>query len=217
MTEALLNSIVNVGIALVAVTIMSAFIICFVLVTSARTIAKSIVQGRNLRVAFALDDVTRAATLEALKQDPLFLEAIANYLGDHIKGEKGDPGNAVDPCEEVMRIFDNPEATATLINGLATRAGYQVAQESRQLLAELNNNVTQQLAVPVGELAHLRDELRSYVADLETINQLLAAAQNIVEGAQHDTADLRATAAQLEQLIATSNLLKRLLVDPQPA
>ena len=212
MTEELLRSIITVGVALVGVLLAIAIAGCLVIMSFANTIAKSVAQGRNLRVAFALNDLTRAATLEALRQDPDFLQAVATYLGDSIKGEKGDPA---DPAEVALQLVSHAQALSTLKQGVVTHATAEVAQEARGLLNSLSEEINRQLVMPIGQLAQQRELLQSYIAELETVQQLHATAQRALEQAQSETAALRATAAQLEQLIAASDFLKRLLAPPQ--
>lgn len=208
MTQELLQSIINLGFAFVGVMIAIAFAICLVLLSTAKTIATSIAAGRNLHVAFALDNLTRTATIEALKQDPGFIEAIATYLGDRIKGQKGDPA---DPVDVAFQIVSNPQALSTVKQAVVTHATAEVAQEARGLLADFKDEINRQLAMPIGQLAQQRELLQSYVAELETVRQLHATAQRALEAAQSEASSLKGIVTKLEELIATSDVVKRLL------
>lgn len=187
-------------------------------IVGAWVLARAIREGRNLRVSFALDDLTRKAILDALNSAPEFIESVRGRQGlpgkDGRDGEKGEKGDAADPQEEVMRIFDDPHATATLINGMVTRANHQLGEQVQEIIEREVREPTEQLKRELAEVQSRLDGLRS---DIEEAKQLLSQAQMLYDNTTEVTAEMAAAARHMEKIVSESDIVKRIFGLDQPS
>lgn len=217
MSQEQLKEVVSVGlsltIAIFVVAVALAVVVPLSIGSAFKRLSHSIAEGRTMRVSFSLDELSRKAVIDAVVADPAFWNTLVVMVGNHIKGEKGDRGEAADPQEEVMRIFDHQQATATLINGVVTRANHQLSEQVREIISREVLEPTEQLKQEIGlvqfELIGLRSEI-------DEARQLFGQAQTLYDKTTEVTAEMAAAARKMEQIVAANDILRRLFGLDQP-
>lgn len=183
------------------------FSLGFFVIGASFVIAATIRQGAHMKVVFSLGELERASMLDAVKNDPKFWNCFVDWAGDAIKGPPGDPA---DPKDVALQITGDAPAMGLLKNGLITHCMVQVAEDARVLLQQFREEQERLLEQPVADLQAAQTDLTLLRNDCDSVRTLTAQAaqqhQEIIEA----TAALRATAVRFEQVIETSDVLKRI-------
>lgn len=185
------------------------FLLGFTVYVAAWMIARAIWRGcRVVKVVFSLGDLEREALLTTIKEDPIFLQAFVDWAGDKIKGP---PGDAANPKDVALQITSNSDAMSLLKNGLITHCMAQVAQAANMLLEQFREGQQRLLDEPIADLQAVQADLGRLREDCENVRTLTTRAAQYYQDIMDATAALRATAAQFDELIRTSEILQRLL------